>query len=131
MRVPKHKLFQGYKNQWKQTFRNNIENTLFQHLTLWVLIMINHLEQLIALISLENDLDCETLDGLPEYYETNKHLEQFHMEMDDNIVFKVIPVGELFLIYSEENEPLAILQFDDFDLAYEELEIYATEIVNG
>lgn len=92
--------------------------------------MINHLELLIALISLENDLDCETLDELPDYYETNKHLEQFHMEMDD-LVFKVIPVGELFLVYSEENEPLATLQFDDFDLAYEELEIYATEIVNG
>lgn len=94
--------------------------------------MIHHLEQLIALLSLEYNLSCETLDEKPEYFETHQHKPQFIMDMEDSVTFTVIPDHdkEVLLVYGSDKEALAILKFDAFDVVCDELDIYADSYVN-
>lgn len=93
--------------------------------------MLNHIEQLIALISLQYNLECERLDEQPDYIESHSDKTKFHKEMEDGINLQVVvdEDAELFYVYTDEGTALVTLQFDDFELAYEELEIYADEVV--
>lgn len=93
--------------------------------------MINHLEQLIALISHEYSLVCETSDDKPEYFEAHQHKSQYRLEMEDAVTFIVIEDDEQFLVYTDSQEPVAILKFDDYELAAEEFLIYAAEIIEA
>lgn len=91
--------------------------------------MLAHIEQLIALLSLQSNMGCEKEDDLPEYIETYSGNEQFHMEMEDGITLIVIPdpIYDVHHVYTLEGTPLVTLMFDDYEEAQEELELYAVE----
>jgi hypothetical protein len=89
-----------------------------------------HLEQLIAIISLEHNLDCEISSEQPEYFEAHEHKTQYHIELDNGVSVIVIRDEQNILVYGEDQNPIAILEFSDIDLAVEELEIYAETVIN-
>ena len=89
--------------------------------------MLQHVDQLVELITLENSLDHDYLETPTPELEEVCHLPQYHKEMEDGVVLIVVAdkENETFHVYTEAGLAQASVKYDDYEIALEEVQIYA------